>query len=111
MRCAALGCTVQTFREQVPGVLDRYQRRTTRLAGQVSAVVRELPVLAVTTAREAGLPHLRSFTRDPAAPPHPAQLTLRSVTTENALAAACRVSAVAQPVSAAARLARTLTSP
>ncbi len=42
MRCAALGCAVQTFREQVPGVLDRYQRRTTRLAGQVSAVVREL---------------------------------------------------------------------
>ena len=30
MRCAALGCAVQTFREQVPGVLDRYQRRTTR---------------------------------------------------------------------------------
>jgi transposase len=42
MRCAALGCAVQTFREQVPGVLDRYQRRTARLAGQVSAVVREL---------------------------------------------------------------------
>ena len=42
MRCAALGCAVQTFREQVPGVLDRYQRRTTRLTGQVSAVVREL---------------------------------------------------------------------
>jgi hypothetical protein len=31
MRCAALGCAVQTFREQVPGVLDRYQRRTARL--------------------------------------------------------------------------------
>jgi transposase len=26
MRCAALDCAVQTFREQVPGVLDRYQR-------------------------------------------------------------------------------------
>jgi transposase len=31
MRCPHLDCTVQTFREQVPGVLDRYQRRTTRL--------------------------------------------------------------------------------
>ena len=27
MRCPALGCEVQTFREQVPGVLERYQRR------------------------------------------------------------------------------------
>src|SRR5213076_272321 len=42
MRCPATGCKVQTFREQVPGILDRYQRRTTRLAAQVSAVAREL---------------------------------------------------------------------
>ena len=42
MRCPAPGCPVQTFREQVPGVLDRYQRRTTRLAGQAGAVVRQL---------------------------------------------------------------------
>jgi transposase len=42
MRCPVPGCTVQAFREQVPGVLDRCQRRTTRLARQVSAVVREL---------------------------------------------------------------------
>jgi transposase len=42
MRCPVPGCTVQTFREQVPGVLERYQRRTTRLNGQVSAAVREL---------------------------------------------------------------------
>jgi transposase len=42
MRCPVVGCTVQTFREQVPGVLERYQRRTARLAGQVSAVAREL---------------------------------------------------------------------
>ena len=27
MRCPVLGCPRQTFREQVPGVLDRYQRR------------------------------------------------------------------------------------
>ena len=28
LRCAAPACEVQTFREQVPGVLERYQRRT-----------------------------------------------------------------------------------
>jgi len=42
MRCPDLDCPVQTFREQVPGVLDRYQRRTTRLAGQAGAVARAL---------------------------------------------------------------------
>jgi transposase len=42
MRCPVLGCAVQTFREQVPGVLERYQRRTERLNGQVSAAAREL---------------------------------------------------------------------
>ena len=42
MRCPMPGCARQTFREQVPGVLDRYQRRTTRLNGQVGAAVREL---------------------------------------------------------------------
>ena len=38
LRCPALGCPVQTFREQVPGVLDRYQRRTVRLTGQAGQV-------------------------------------------------------------------------
>ncbi len=42
LRCPALECPVQTFREQVPGVLERYQRRTSRLTGQVSAITREL---------------------------------------------------------------------
>jgi transposase len=42
MRCPVTGCPRQTFREQVPGVIDRYQRRTSRLAGQVSAVGHEL---------------------------------------------------------------------
>ncbi|MFC0552639.1 ISL3 family transposase [Planotetraspora thailandica] len=32
----------QTFREQLPGVLERYQRRTTRLTSQIGAMVREL---------------------------------------------------------------------
>jgi transposase len=38
LRCPALGCPVQTFREQVQGVLDRYQRRTVRLTGQAGQV-------------------------------------------------------------------------
>ena len=42
MRCPVRGCPRQTFREQVPGVLDRYQRRTPRLTGQAGAVAREL---------------------------------------------------------------------
>jgi transposase len=42
MRCPALDCKVQTFREQVSGVLERYQRRISRLTAQVSAVAREL---------------------------------------------------------------------
>nr|WP_162794850.1 ISL3 family transposase [Nonomuraea lactucae] len=39
--CPTYGCR-QTFREQLPGVLERYQRRTPRLTGQIGAVVREL---------------------------------------------------------------------
>ena len=42
MRCPVPGCPAQTFREQVPGVLDRYQRQTTRLAGQAGEVARRL---------------------------------------------------------------------
>lgn len=39
--CPTRGCR-HTFREQVPGVLERYQRRTARLTRQVRAVVKEL---------------------------------------------------------------------
>ncbi|NED53861.1 ISL3 family transposase [Micromonospora aurantiaca] len=39
--CPTRGCR-HTFREQVPGVLERYQRRTARLNRQVKAVVKEL---------------------------------------------------------------------
>jgi len=42
MACQAWACSRRTFREQVPGLLERYQRRTSRLADQLSAVVREL---------------------------------------------------------------------
>lgn len=64
MRCPALDCTVQTFREQVAGVLERYQRRVCRLTAQVSAVAHELagrasarllPTLGVTTSRDTAL--------------------------------------------------------
>lgn len=40
--CPVLDCPRQTFREQVPGVVERYQRRTRRLADQLGAVVKEL---------------------------------------------------------------------
>nr|WP_086018991.1 ISL3 family transposase [Streptomyces viridosporus] len=39
--CPTPGCR-HTFREQVPGVLERYQRRTARLTRQVKTVVKEL---------------------------------------------------------------------
>jgi transposase len=39
--CPTLVCR-HTFREQVPGVLERYQRRTIRLTRHVKAVVKEL---------------------------------------------------------------------
>lgn len=64
MRCPVLDCTVQTFREQVPGVLDRYQRRISRLTAQVSAVARELagrasarllPALGIMASRHTAL--------------------------------------------------------
>ncbi|MGY3200274.1 transposase-like protein [Streptomyces sp. TE5632] len=38
--CPTRGCR-QTFREQLPGVLERYRRRTPRLASQIGVVVRE----------------------------------------------------------------------
>lgn len=39
--CPTRGCR-RTFRERIPGVLERYQRRTARLARHVKAVVKEL---------------------------------------------------------------------
>lgn len=40
--CQVLGCPRQTFREQVPDVVERYQRRTSRLADQLGSMVEEL---------------------------------------------------------------------
>ncbi|MGW9031869.1 ISL3 family transposase [Streptomyces sp. NPDC055722] len=66
--CPVLGCRRQTFREQIPGLLERHQRRTVRLAGQISQVARELcgraaarlaGLLAVPVSRSTALRHLR----------------------------------------------------
>ena len=73
MRCPVLDCQVQTFREQVPGVLDRYQRRISRLTAQVSTVARELagrasarllPALGIMVSRHTAL---RVLLQDPPA--------------------------------------------
>ena len=61
MRCPVTECACQTFREQVPGVIERYQRRTVRLGEQVRSIVRELagrasarllPALGITAGRD-----------------------------------------------------------
>jgi transposase len=39
--CPTYGCR-RTFREQVPGVVERFQRRTSRLTAQIGVVVKEL---------------------------------------------------------------------
>nr|WP_245548293.1 ISL3 family transposase [Nocardia pneumoniae] len=61
--CPTIDCR-STFREQVPGVLERYQRRTARLTGQVRSVVRELvgrggvrllPALSVRLSRQTAI--------------------------------------------------------
>ncbi|MFF2937670.1 ISL3 family transposase [Streptomyces mirabilis] len=68
LACPALGCWRQTFREQIPGLLERHQRRTVRLVGQISQVARELcgraaarlaDLLAVPVSRSTALRHLR----------------------------------------------------
>jgi transposase len=45
--CPTRGCR-HTFREQLPGVFERYRRRTCRLAAQIGAVVKELAGRAST---------------------------------------------------------------
>lgn len=48
--CPTRGCR-HTFREQVPGILERSQRRTARLTGRVKAVVKELSGVTRSGAR------------------------------------------------------------
>lgn len=66
--CLVRGCGRQTFREQIPGPLKRHQRRTVRLAGQISQAARELcgraaarlaARPAVPVSRSTALRHLR----------------------------------------------------
>ncbi|PRX58020.1 hypothetical protein B0I32_1241, partial [Nonomuraea fuscirosea] len=73
--CPAWEYARQTFREQVPGLLERYQRRTSRLTRQLGAVVTELAgragsrlsaVLAVAVSRSTAL---RLLMRLPPPPP------------------------------------------
>lgn len=68
LACPILGCRRQTFREQIPGLLECHQRRTVRLAGQVSQVARELcgraatrlaGLLAMPVSRSTALRHLQ----------------------------------------------------
>ena len=74
LRCPVLGCRVQTFREQVPGTVERYQRRTARMAGQLAVVARELagrpsvrllPALGIRASRDTAL---RALLRIPLPP-------------------------------------------
>ena len=68
--CPTRGCR-HTFREQVPGVLERYQRRTARLTMQVKAVVKELAgragsrLLAILTVSLSRHTALRALMRMP----------------------------------------------
>src|SRR4051812_743622 len=66
--CPAWDCGRQTFREQIPGLLERHQRRTERLIRQISPVARELcgraaarltGLLAVPASRSTALRYLR----------------------------------------------------
>ena len=66
--CPVLGCQQQTFREQIPGLLERHQRRTVRLTAQISQVARELcgraaarlaGLLTLSVSRSTALRHLR----------------------------------------------------
>ncbi|MEU8378473.1 ISL3 family transposase [Streptosporangium sp. NPDC048865] len=59
--CPTPGCR-QTFREQLPGVLERYQRRTARLTSQIGVVVRELVGRAGARALSALAVHLSRHT-------------------------------------------------
>lgn len=66
--CPTRSCRRQTFREQIPGLLERHQRRTVRLVRQISHVAQELcgraaarltGLLAVPVSRSTALRRLR----------------------------------------------------
>ncbi|OKI09030.1 transposase [Streptomyces sp. CB02056] len=61
LACPVLGCRRQTFREQVPSLLERYQRRTNRLTSQLGSMVKELAGRAASRLLEVlGAPASRS---------------------------------------------------
>jgi transposase len=58
--CPVLGCRRQTIQVQVPGLLERLQRRTTRLTSQISyatapRLLRRIPAPAVRIPRVIGV--------------------------------------------------------
>jgi transposase len=72
--CQSPHCARKTFREQVPGVLERYQRRTARLATALTTVVTELagrasarlaPALGMRLRRDTALRVLRRIELPP----------------------------------------------
>lgn len=78
LRCGTQVCERATFREQIPGVIDRYQRRTERLTSLVEATVRELagraaarlaPALGVNLSRDSALRALMRIRLPPAETP------------------------------------------
>jgi transposase InsO family protein len=108
MRCPVPGCPRQTFREQVPGVVDRYQRRTSRLTGQVSAVTRglagragarQLPALGIAVSRDTALRVLLRISLPAAGTPRVLGTTSR-----------CAAATATPPCSSTPRLASVSTS-
>ncbi len=72
VRVRRLVCPRQTFREQVPGLLERLQRRTTCLTRQVSQVVKELCGRAsARLSRALAAPVSYATALRPTPPPHP----------------------------------------
>ncbi|WP_455713494.1 ISL3 family transposase [Streptosporangium canum] len=61
LMCSKWGCPRRTFREQVAGLLERYQRRTNRLTDQLASLVSELAGRAgARLSRALGVPVARS---------------------------------------------------
>lgn len=58
--CPTLGCLRRTFREQIPGLLERHQRRTVRLVRQISHVARVMCRAAARLAGPLAVPLSRS---------------------------------------------------
>ena len=84
--CPTRGCR-QTFREQMPGVLERYQRRAARLTRHVKAVVEELAGRAGSRLLGGRRPRrgIRPYPQDPASSQVRARLWWQPVRPEGGL--------------------------